>query len=209
MDYFGTEEKFKLTDLVRLKKEMKLDGRYNIQTSGVEILNNNASYYNYAPTPYSVLSELFEQYPFALSDIFVDVGCGLGRVLILAAASGCKNVIGVEINSVMYARLTKNIEASEYRSAIQIYQGKAEKLIGNEIIANKFFFFNPFDVSVLDEVINRIQKSCEGRKEFFFWAPYQEYVKYLEDKKEIFVEQIFRFEGYDPEIFSLYLSSMD
>ena len=60
--------------------------------------NSDTNMYNYLPTTYAYFEELFNKYPFDEFDHFVDIGCGKGRALIMAALFGCRHIHGIEIN---------------------------------------------------------------------------------------------------------------
>lgn len=70
--------------------------------------NTDNNLYNYLPTTYAFLEELFTKYPLNLNDYFVDIGCGKGRALIMAALFGCKHLCGIEINEKVYEELMNN-----------------------------------------------------------------------------------------------------
>ena len=55
--------------------------------------------------------------------------------------------------------------------------------------ANRFYFFNPFSVTLLRKVMNKIEESYyKNPREilFFFYYPADEYVAYLMTKERVF-----------------------
>lgn len=70
---------------------------------------NRNIYFDYHPTKYSAIEDLFIKYPFEANDHIIDFGCGKGRVLIMAAYYSCKYITGYEFDTVRYGMLLKNI----------------------------------------------------------------------------------------------------
>ena len=99
-----------------------------IQTDGKD------TYYchRYEPTPYEVLDELFTFYTPEKTDVFVDYGCGMGRLNFYIEKRYSLSSTGVEYSPVYY---------------------KKEE--------NVFYFFNPFSPEIFHAVINRILDSFE------------------------------------------------
>jgi tRNA G46 methylase TrmB len=50
----------------------------------------------YRPTPWLVLSALFDRLEIAENDVFVDIGSGMGRVVLMAARRPFQRVVGIE-----------------------------------------------------------------------------------------------------------------
>ena len=169
------------------ERERKDDLEFNIETAECIILDNKEGYFNYQPTSFKMLNKLFEKYTFDEGDQLVDFGCGLGRVLVIAANKGCRKSIGIEVNATIYDRLLKNIEVCELGSKIQTYLMPAEKYViqPND---NKFFFFNPFHLKFFIKVLGNIKKSLKGkyRENFIFLHNASEaYQKYMENDRDV------------------------
>ena len=56
------------------------------------------------------LRSLFKELKISMVKVFVDIGCGKGRVLIIAATFGFKNVKGIEFSPKLRAFAKKNIK---------------------------------------------------------------------------------------------------
>lgn len=98
-------------------------------------------------------------------DVFVDYGCGMGRVLALAAEYPFRRVIGVEVSQKLAAAARRNLD--NYRGErrchdIEIWCGSAEDF---ELPADAsvLYFANPFHGRVLVEVFERVRRSLEAR----------------------------------------------
>src|ERR1700710_2266387 len=88
-----------------IRHEIKGEKKYGISTIGIDDLRKtipdhvliHASVYQ--PINYYIAEELFDQ--LVLEDIqgaLLDLGCGKGRVLAIAAAYGFKEIIGVDFS---------------------------------------------------------------------------------------------------------------
>jgi SAM-dependent methyltransferase len=98
--------------------------------------------------------------------VMVDFGSGKGRALVLAAESGFRHVIGVELAPQLHRIACRNIEAFRRRFAfaprIDLHCGDAVALPIPEGEA-MLFFFNPFGEAVLRKVAANIQRSYRLR----------------------------------------------
>jgi SAM-dependent methyltransferase len=97
--------------------------------------------------------------------VFVDMGCGKGRALLLAASFPFKQVVGVDISEVLTGVALKNVQTfkGEPRRCEQIklvckdassYELPLEKLV--------VFFYNPFDEHIMRMVLSNIEKSLHA-----------------------------------------------
>ena len=93
---------------------------------------------------------------------FVDLGCGKGRVLVLAAEYGFRRVIGVELAPEVYEAAKCNLE----RCAPYLPAATAVELVHDDATlwaapddAGMFFLFNPFGEELLARAIANIGDS--------------------------------------------------
>jgi predicted RNA methylase len=95
---------------------------------------------------------------------FVDYGCGKGRVVLLAAAAGFSSAVGIAFAAELAAIARAN--ASEYRrrkpgiAPIQILQMDASAFDPPPELGI-FYFYSPFDASVMRRAVDRIVASLE------------------------------------------------
>ena len=94
--------------------------------------------------------------------VFVDMGSGKGRVLLMASMYNFKRITGVEISS----RLCEIA-----RNNVNIYEEKLKRPLNIEVVnedvlkynikndENVFYFYKPFDNFVMETIIDRIKKS--------------------------------------------------
>lgn len=164
--------------LEEAKYEKRRDKEENVMTRQCIRLHNISGNYDYVPTPYRMLDSLFGKFPFSKDEIFLDIGCGLGRVLFTAASYGCTAVYGVEINLNIYSQLLLNLERHSLKNNIHIFCDTAENVIGKIVNADRYFFFNPFDLAGFRNIISTIisiRKSCL----LCFYAPFEETLRYI------------------------------
>lgn len=106
--------------------------------------------------------------------VFIDQGCGMGRVLFYAAEAGFRRVIGIELSSELAAIARENLVR---------YRGKGRKCVEIEVMtgdAGEFavpmrpcviYFFNPFSAVVTAASLARIKEACEAgnRDIYIIW----------------------------------------
>jgi len=106
---------------------------------------------------------------------FIDYGCGKGRALLMASDFPFKKIIGVEYSAELASIARRNIE--RYRSdnqkclTIRVSEGNAG-LFDPPDTAAVFFFHNPFDGLILEQVLDRIRRShsAPGRVNYLVYV---------------------------------------
>ena len=176
-----------------IDNEKQWDKLLRIKTSGRDDSNSDTYHYPYEPTPYSVLERLAVQEYIGKKNMLVDYGCGKGRVdFFLSYQTKCRSV-GIEYDERIFSRAVENKKDA-------VSGGRTEFLLENaetyeiDPVADRFFFFNPFSVEILQKVMGRIRESYyENPREMllFFYYPSDEYVSYLMTVEELtFVDEI-------------------
>lgn len=95
----------------------------------------------------------------------VDLGCGKGRALLVAASLGFKKAIGVELSGTLLDVARRNVErfkAAGYRGDFELQRGDAatfEPPDGDVV----YYLFNPFGAAVLQVVVDRLVESLRLR----------------------------------------------
>ena len=113
------------------------------------------------------LRKLFKALRIQPGKVLVDLGCGKGRVLLIASEFGFKEVRGVEISpllcdiaknncSIYKARTNTNADFAILESDVLDYRIKDDEDV--------FFLFNPFDAYILKQVLQNILASLQRRK---------------------------------------------
>ena len=130
--------------------EAKEDGTFTAYEPGKEQI--------YQPTYYGRLERMLRFLIPTEEDVFVDLGCGKGRAVFLAAMQPFKKVIGIEINKKLYDVALKNAGTVRSRRApLQFIYADAADFDPKE--GTIFFMFNPFGASVLKRVLSNIKIS--------------------------------------------------
>jgi len=140
------------------------------------ISSNKKKGWKYESTPILALQKLFSMLIIPNNSIFVDFGCGKGKVLIIASEFGFKEVRGIDFSSELCKiavnnclkykeRVQNTIEYSVFESDVVDYQVRDDE--------NVFYLFNPFDARILENVLNNIQLSL-SRFPRKIWIIYSE-----------------------------------
>ncbi|MBT2692525.1 methyltransferase [Bacillus sp. ISL-55] len=168
--------------------EQQMDKLLNIKTTGEQRgFMTSLHYHRYEPTPYSALELFFNEYNLIGHDHIVDFGCGKGRLNFFLNHHFNANVVGVEMNETFYMEALENKQ-----SYLKNYRNRADKINFYCVLAeeyeispeeNKFYFFNPFTVQILTNVVKNIMISFEKYQreiDLILYYPSEDYIFYLE-----------------------------
>lgn len=181
----------------------------NIKTSGKEKLLNNSIHYNvYEPTSYEALSILSESYSTNKNDNIVDFGCGKGRLNFYLNYFFDASVTGIEMNKFYYEEALEN-----KLSYLKKHKIKQEKINFFHCLAedykinqfdNKFYFFNPFSLSIFIKVLSNIFKSLDEHEraiDLILYYPSEDFIDYLENNTSFnLIKEIKIPKRYDDDI---------
>lgn len=143
-------------------KERYYDTKLGIETKGNfpagEDPSLNQDMYGYLPAFYGRIEKMIDFLRLTKNDIFIDLGCGKGRVVFKVALQNLKKVIGVEMDSNLIDIARRNLNnLKKSNTAIElIHTDAAAYKITEE---NIFFLFNPFGHKTLQQVILNIKES--------------------------------------------------
>ncbi len=190
-----------------IMQEIKGEKKYGINTTGADELkkleNKGIDITHatiYMPVSYKLLEETLKQVNPALNTHFLDIGCGKGRALCIAATQGFKKVTGIDFSKELCGAAKENLAATKQKIPVLHYN-----IINNDAFyfeipddVDCIFFFNPFDETIMSGVANNIVASLQDHprkisviyvnplhKEFFIRAGFKEAwyskkMKYLE-----------------------------
>ena len=164
-----------------IDNETMWDKLLQIKTTGRDDSNSDQYRYPYEPTPYCVLERLAESGYIRKRDVLLDYGCGKGRVDFFLSYQAKATTIGIEYDERIYQSAIENQKAAVSNGKIEFIMAKAEEY-QVPIQVNRFYFFNPFSVELLNKVMARIIDSYyqNPREMFlFFYYPSNEYISYL------------------------------
>jgi len=165
--YIGVNWNFRLA-LFLIKHEVRGERKYNLNTCTInnlktsvpEPLLRHASIYQ--PVNFFIAEWLFAQVPENLKQtVFADIGCGMGRVLVMALYKGFKKVEGIDVSPEMCNHAIailddkiKDISGSSFCIACD----NAENHPINEDVG-VIFLFNPFDEFIMKGLIGQVIQS--------------------------------------------------
>jgi predicted RNA methylase len=142
------------TDTAQFVQLADLDIRSRNRQRGVE----------YAPTPASDFKRLMNALEFPSGSVFVDLGSGKGKTLMMASEYEFKRVVGIEFSSELCETAQRNW--SIYRNGIEA--GADFEIANSDVVdyeikddENVFFMYNPFDAVVMGKVIQNIDTSLK------------------------------------------------
>jgi len=173
--------------------ETQWDKLLHVKTTGRDDSRADQYHYPYEPTPYTVLERLANSGYITKKNTVIDYGCGKGRVdFFLSYQTRCKS-IGVEYDDRIHVGAMENKKTAVSGGRTEFLLGSAENYDVPEE-ADRFYFFNPFSVTLLRKVLNKIEESYyQNPREmlFFFYYPSDEYVAYLMTKDTMsFLDEI-------------------
>ena len=164
-----------------IRQEIKGEKKYGINTTGADELKKlekagiDISHATiYMPVSYSLLEIIFQQLPDSSKNHFLDLGCGRGRALCVAAHQGFKKVTGIDFSKELCDTAKKNLKLTKNKIPELHFN-----VINNDAFyfnipddADCIFFFNPFDEIIMSGVINNIAESLQNnpRKLFIIYV---------------------------------------
>lgn len=161
----------------------------------------------YQPTDMVPLRNLFKALRIQPGKVLVDLGCGKGKVLLIASEFGFKEVRGVEFSPLLcdiasnncstYKGRTKtNTLFAIFKSDVLDYRIKDDEDV--------FYLFNPFDTYILKQVLENILASLQ-RRERKIWIIYRNAVHrgMVEEKMNPITVLDFTFWGFNFVVFEV------
>ena len=153
-----------------LMQEIKGEKKYGIATTGADELraleekgidiDHSAIY---MPVSYDVLDDIFQQLNIKNSGHFLDIGCGKGRAMCVAAHKGFNRVTGIDLSKELCIAAEENLAITRKHCTALQY-----KIINNDAFyfeipndVDCIFMFNPFDDLIMDAVAENILESFE------------------------------------------------
>ena len=167
--------------------EVELDRFLKIKTNGRDDSNSNHINYPYEATPYCVLQVLANSGYITKRDKIIDFGSGKGRVSFYLAFAAKAKMIGVEYDPRLYNSARENHKRCLSSHRVEFVNCNAKEfIIPNEV--SGAYFFNPFSVEILKDVIEKLiySKKIYGRDiNLFFYYPSKEYLEFLNKNTDI------------------------
>lgn len=154
-----------------IKQELRGEKKYGINSTGADELEKldelgiDVSHATiYMPVSFSLMEEILQQLALTPHNHFLDMGCGKGRALCMAAHYGFKRVTGLDISKDLCDIAKKNLSVTKEK--IPDFEFK---VINNDAFyfeipddVDCIFFFNPFDEIIMSAVVNNIFESLQN-----------------------------------------------
>ena len=179
-----------------LKQELKGEKKYGINTTSAndlsefQIKGNQLSHATeYMPVNYFTIEHVFDHLPKkAKQGKFLDIGCGKGRALCVAAAYGFTKLSGIDFAKQLIDAAEKNLALIKNRYPSIEYELSWSDISTLDISkdVSTVFLFNPFDEVLMKKIIQKINHSLQQH-------PRELYVIYCSPRHE----ELFFDAGYD------------
>lgn len=173
------KDPFSRQSLAALKRYMKeacalvYEKFHGLDFTMVYKCQNNEHNNNYSKSPDRVLKRIFDEIDYEKNHSFIDLGCGKGYVIAMAAKQPFKKVGGVEFSKELCDICRKNLSILRLND-VELYNCDAKEFekYGEYDI---FYFCNPFDEIILFEVVKKIYESHKDKKcTIYYLNPHQE-----------------------------------
>lgn len=186
------------------------DLRFGVDTAGVLVLPELQSdprfkySSHYEPTPRSLFFRMLRQLDVDYSNfVFIDFGCGKGRVLLLAAELPFKQIVGIELSSKLFRVAENNLKSylgpRRYNAVQIVCMDASEYGIPEERAI--YYFYNPFTAETMRKVLENIRRSLAA-------TPRETYVVYFNDVlKSLLDESGFLTPIKQTSLYSIYKAS--
>jgi hypothetical protein len=189
--------------LLRLYGHFAFDRRLGVRTRGYGDLR-------YEPTPAGIFHEMIARIPFEPREfVFVDLGSGKGKVLMLAASYPFRRVIGVELWRDLHLIAVANLATygdGGCGPIEPIQMDAADFSLPEEPLV--LYFFNPFPAEVLARVLANVKESLSRaprRVYLLFYAPVRRGTPW--DRRPVFASSGFLEVLCDEPQYTIYTAS--
>lgn len=155
-----------------IRHEVRGEKKYGIRSTGADELASlekkgidieHATIY--MPAAYDLLEEVFTIYPPKDFAHIIDIGCGKGRALCVAAHFGAKKVTGIDFSKTFCDEAKKNLAITQHKLPALNYT-----IVNNDAFyypippdADCIFMFNPFDETIMSGVVENIEISLQEK----------------------------------------------
>jgi SAM-dependent methyltransferase len=153
-----------------IRKEITGEKKYGINTTGADELQKleasgiDVSHATiYMPASYDMLEEIFYRLRDKTFHHFIDIGCGKGRVLCVAAHYGISKVSGVDLSKSFCDESVRNLESTKAK-----FPDLQFRVFNNDAFyfditpdVDCIFLFNPFDETIMSGVVENIEISLD------------------------------------------------
>ncbi|MBI2815520.1 MAG: class I SAM-dependent methyltransferase [Acidobacteria bacterium] len=172
----------------------RFDQQFAVDTAGIRIIpelhsdpasNVHTRFKGYAPTPRSIFRRMLRQVSIDYSKfVFVDLGCGKGKVLLLASELPFKQIIGIEVSPELIRVAEDNLQKYRGKRQCNSVQLLCMDVRQFRIPAEPavYYLYDPFDAEVMWTTLENMAASLAA-------APRESYLFYLTPEHGRVVDQ--------------------
>ncbi|MDP1676407.1 MAG: methyltransferase domain-containing protein [Bacteroidota bacterium] len=115
---------------------------------------------HYGTVPYRTINTILDHLQLTHSDVFVDLGCGKGRVLCCAAMRSIEKSIGVECSPSLSSIAQHNADVLRFHhSPIAVLTMEAQQF--DYSVGTVYYLFHPFGPETLSTVLEQLRSGVE------------------------------------------------
>lgn len=119
----------------------------------------------YEAVNYYMLENLLENFRklFPEEKTLTDVGCGKGRVLVVAAHYGFTHITGIDFAKELCEEANRNVKSIKADFPAVNFKIIWDDVLRTPLTANDkvFFLFNPFDKEIMEKFVEKIERSLK------------------------------------------------
>lgn len=156
------------------------------------IVKTGGLLHGYSKTDESHAKEIFDYLNVSSSSKLLDVGCGKGAFLREASKYPFGKIAGIEIDKRLVSIAKKNFRILKLDDRIKIFQADALEFEHYGAF-NVFYFFNPFDKEIMEQVVDKIAMSQGKSRTYYIILHNPTCVDVIEGKGGMLVGKL-----YDP-----------
>lgn len=164
--YLGWNWRFSIAFHI-IKHDIRGERKYGIRTTGYDELQHleksgidteHASVY--MPASYDMLENLFEELQKYKVQHLLDLGCGKGRAMCVAAHYGIPRVTGIDLSYPLVQAAHENLRQTAKKIPFQ-FKVEVQDAFYYEIpsTVDALFLYNPFDQVVMSAVAENLRQS--------------------------------------------------
>lgn len=144
---------------IALDRHYKIDTEEEASLSSLGFPEDTGE--RYQPTPINVFLAILRHFNISSSDVFLDIGSGKGRTMLLAGRYPFNRIIGVEVSEKLNRIAECNVKNMKQRLVCKNYEFVTSNALEYEIPATVtyIYLFNPFTYKVLQKVLLNIKDS--------------------------------------------------
>lgn len=149
---------------LRALEERRYDRRHGVDTRGLVRhgeLGMFSDGLHYQGTSPRLFREVLDELPVARKELtFIDIGCGKGRTLLLAAQFGFRHVVGVELSEELAQTARENLRAVGIDGEVHTVDAAHMEFPDGPLVV---YLYNPFGEATVKVVLDNLRRSLSER----------------------------------------------